>query len=251
VNGWRVANRVNNLDFSARGVVLVFAIGVDASARISRPLPNPVDSNSLTGLVGGRNVDVGLAPLLNVGSRLAKNMVRELLLTLYGDGTRVDLVAASIIVVLSSDLGATRVTASTGSVPLEDIDNLLSVGGFSSSVDKDSAAHLGLARLILRQSDVAVLKVLHGDVRARSSLETGVGGIIVVGSALAGVAEKISLIDASAAGAKGWHQVDDRVLVEAGGIGAINIATSVAIVASVVARSRVDDLHLLDPSVSG
>lgn len=98
---------------------------------------------------------------------------------------------------------------------------------------------------------MTILKVLHGDVRARSGLETRVGGIVVVGSALAGVAEKISLINASAAGAKGWHQVDNRVLVEAGRISAVDVATSVAIIASVVARSRVDDLHLLDPSVSG
>lgn len=150
MNGWRVVNRVGNLNISARSVVLVLAIGVDSSARIGRPLPDPVDGNSLASLVGGRNVDIGLAPLLNIGGRLTEEVIRELLLTLHGDGTRVDLVTASIVVVLSSDLRATGITASTGSVPLEDIDNLFGVGWLCSSVDKDSAAHLGLARLVFR-----------------------------------------------------------------------------------------------------
>jgi hypothetical protein len=178
-------------------------------------------------------------------------MVRELLLTLGGDGAVVDLVATTIVVVLSGDLRAARITASAGGVPLEDVDDLFSVGRLGGSVDKDSTAHLGFARLVLRQSDVAVLEVLHGDVRARRSLETGVGGIVVVGSALAGVAEKISTIDASAARCKGWQQVDDSFIAIEAGISASNIATSEAVVASVVAGSRVDDLHLLDPSMSG
>jgi hypothetical protein len=178
-------------------------------------------------------------------------MVGELLLTLGGDGAVVDLMATSIIVVLSGDLRAARVTTSASSVPLEDVDDLFSVGRLCSSVDKDSTAHRGFARLVLRQSDMAILKVLHGDVRARRSLETGVLSIVVVRSTLAGVAEKISAIDASAARAKGRQQVDDSFVVIKAGISASNIATGVAIIASVVARSRVDDLHLLDPSVSG
>jgi hypothetical protein len=178
-------------------------------------------------------------------------MVRELLLALGGDGAVVDLMATSIVVVLSSDLRAAGVTTSAGGVPLEDVDDLFSVGWLGGSVDKDSTAHLGLARLVLRQSDVAVLEVLHGDVRARRSLETGVLCIVVVGSALAGVAEKISAVDASAARCKGWQQVDDSFIAIEAIISTGNITTGKAVVASVVAGSRVDDLHLLDPSVSG
>lgn len=107
MNGSCIVRRVDNLNLGARSVVFILAIGVDANASISGPLPNPVDSNGVTSLVGSRNVDVGLAPLLNVGGRLAKNMIGELLLTLSGDDTRVDLMTATIIVVLSSDLRAT------------------------------------------------------------------------------------------------------------------------------------------------
>jgi len=96
---------------------------------------------------------------------------------------------------------------------------------------------------------VTILEVLHGNVEPRSSLETGVSAV-VVGCALTRVAEKISLIDTGAACAKGWQEVDNRLLVEAGS-GTINVAASEAIVASVVASSRVNNLHLLDPSVSG
>ena len=102
-----IARRVDNLNLSARGVVFILAIGVDANASISGPLPNPVDSDGVTSLVGSRNVDIGFAPLLDVGGRLAENMIGELLLTLSGNSTRIDLVTATIIVVLSSDLRAT------------------------------------------------------------------------------------------------------------------------------------------------
>ena len=64
------------------------------------------------------------------------------------------------------------------------------------------------------------------------------------------VAEKISAVNTSATRAKGWHKIVDRVTVEAR-ISASDIATSVAIVTSVVASSRGDDLHLLNPRVSG
>jgi hypothetical protein len=66
VNGRSIANLADNLNLSAGSVVLVFASGVHSSAGSSRPLPDPVDGDSVAGLVGGRNVDVGLAPLLNV-----------------------------------------------------------------------------------------------------------------------------------------------------------------------------------------
>lgn len=96
---------------------------------------------------------------------------------------------------------------------------------------------------------MTVLKVLHGNVRARSSLETGVTAV-VIGGALTWVAEKISLIDAGAACAEGWQEMDNRLLVEARS-GTINAAASEAIVASILARSRVNHLHFLNPSVSG
>lgn len=122
-----ITRRVHNLNLSARSVILILAIGVDASISISRPLPDPVDSDGVASLVGSGNVDVSLAPLLNVGGRLAEDVVGELLLTLDGNGTSVDLMAAAVVVILSSDLRATRITAITGGVPLEDINNLLSI----------------------------------------------------------------------------------------------------------------------------
>jgi hypothetical protein len=66
VNRRSIANLTHDLNLSARSVVLVFASRVNPSARGSRPLPDPVDSDSVASLVGRRNVDVGLAPLLNV-----------------------------------------------------------------------------------------------------------------------------------------------------------------------------------------
>jgi hypothetical protein len=105
---WRgIANRVDNLNLSARSVVLVFAVRVDTNARSSRPLPDPVNSDSVASPEGGGNVDVSLAPLLNIRVRLAEDVVRELLLTLDGDGAGVDLVAATIVVVLCSNLRPT------------------------------------------------------------------------------------------------------------------------------------------------
>lgn len=168
VDSLGLADAVDNLNLGARSIILVLATRVNSlGARSSGPRPDPVNSENVTGLLGGGNVKVGLTPLLNRRSRLVGNTVREALLALGRDGTRVDLVAASVVVALGGKESATLVTTVALGIPLENVGNLLSVGRLSSAVDKDRATRLGLARLVLRKSNVAVFKVLHGNIRAR------------------------------------------------------------------------------------
>ena len=93
-----------DLNVRTSGVVLVLAGWVGGvCAWCGWPLPDPVNCEfGSNGLCSG-NLQIGFAPLLDVGCRLAWDAVRELLLTLDGDGARVDLVTAPVVKVLGCE----------------------------------------------------------------------------------------------------------------------------------------------------
>lgn len=125
MNGRSIADRVDYVDFGARRVILVLAIGVNFRVGIRGPLPNPVDRQGVASLVGSRNVNISLAPHFHIGAGLTTDFVREAGLALNRDGFTINLMTAAIIIVLSGKLNSARITSIAGSVPLENFCDLL------------------------------------------------------------------------------------------------------------------------------
>ena len=190
----------HDLDVGTGCVILILAIGQDrVSTRSSRPLPNPIQGHSLASGCVGWNGDISFAPLLYIGIWLTRNSIRELLLSLLGDWTGVDLVAAAIVKVLSCEETALTIPSFAIVCPLHDVCELCCGAGGSGAEDEDSASTFRLALLVVRKCDMSVFQVLHSDKVAWASGEHGKSWCLV-GNTLRWVAEKVSVVDSRAVG---------------------------------------------------
>lgn len=149
------------------GELAILGVG-DGRGLQSRPGPDPVES--VLGVLGNilGELDSRLAP--DIGPHGLGSLVRELGLTVGGDGLAVDLVALAIVVVAGSQELATGVTTLAISSPLAmNVEEGVVGSGVSGAIDEDSTAVQRLVGGVLRLGDVTVLLVAEGDIVAGSS----------------------------------------------------------------------------------
>ena len=244
--GVNLRKSFDDVDVCAGSVELVLA---DREARIdssagSRPRPYPVESEHVASLEAFGEFDIGLAPLFGLRD-LVRELLGELVLARGGHLGRVDLVAATVVVVLNGEEFAATIAALAVAGPLEDVDDFLVVSRLLRSKDVDRSTVLRLALRRRHEGDVPVFGVAHGDVVARSGLETRVLGTFF-GGTLVGVAEKIRLVDA---GSSGFERREKVHVLEAGvaRVVAGDVAAGIAKVSNVEPLD--DDGELVDPGV--
>lgn len=183
-----------------------------------------------------------------LGGGLAGDVVREFGLPVRRDGPAVDLVAAAVVEVLGGKEAPALVAAGGVGGPLEDVGELLVGLWLGGAEDVDGAAGGGFALLVLREGDVAVLEVLHGDAgTGRGGEARVVGGLISV--ALGGVAEEVGGVDVGAAGGRLREKPHHTEAIEAR-VRAGHVAARVAVGAGEVAVGA-DEGELLVPGVGG
>ena len=209
------------------------------------PVPNPVQgvgTLTLREILGHRNIRC-TPELFALATGLARLVVWGLLLTLCRDRCARDLVAAAVIVILRRNENARLVTALAIGCPLHDIHDLGVVFWLLGAEDEDGAARELLALLSERIGDVTVLEILHGDCGAGSDLKTGILGCVGL-CALAGVADGVGVVNASALGFCRRQHPHHRIAVEAG-IGTGNVASGISV--GDVFALTVDEGELLVP----
>ena len=241
----------DNVKIVAGRIVLVLALGIGRiNTRSSRPLPNPVEGQCLArlyeGLVGGKH-NVRLTPLLMLRGRLASNVIWELLLALGRNWATVNLVATAVVKVHVTKKASTLITARAVLGPLKDVHELLVRFRVGSAHDQDGPALLWLASLILRQGDVTVLKVLHGDGAPWSNSKTWILGTLMR-RALRRMAEQICLVDLSSSSLSLWNEIH-HAIASVSGISASDVASRIAVRASVLAVGP-NERKLFIPAVS-